>query len=369
MAVAEWSMPDAVDDERAEQFAPLSVLDGEGNADPELLDELGLDDDELRELYVDLVVARRVDAEAIALQRQGQLGVYASLKGQEAAQIGSARALRATDWVFPSYREVGVAHVRGVDVADLLHMWRGTWHGHHDPYENRFFLYAIPIATQVLHAVGFARGVALDGAGDAVLCYLGDGATSEGDAHEGLNFAGVWEAPIVFFVQNNQYAISLPFRQQTHAATVAQKAAGYGFPGLRCDGNDVLASMLAVQRALDRARGGGGPTLVEALTYRMEAHTTADDAARYREADELEHWQQMDPLTRYERFLKSSDRWDDDLQEHATRRASTEAAAVRDAIFDAPAPDPDELFDHVYVDPPSDFVRQRAQLRSERLSD
>lgn len=345
---------------------PLRVLDVAGNVvEPRLLDEAGLSDDDLRAMYRDMVVTRRVDEEAIRLQRQGQLGVYASSRGQEAAQVGSAHAAASRDWIFPSYREIGAAVVRGLPPSDLLHLWRGTWFAGHDPSEHRFALYAIPIATQCLHAVGFAMGSALQGSSQAVLSYLGDGATSEGDAHEAFNFAAVRRAPVVFFVQNNQYAISLSFAQQSGSATVAQKGIAYGMPALRCDGNDVIASHLAARRGLDRARNGDGPTLVEAVTYRLEAHTTADDASRYRDDDEIDRWRRRDPILRLQRFLTRQGLLDTDADADIAAAADQAAARVRAEIYEAPAPDPAELFDHVYVDMPASLAAQRDQMLAE----
>ena len=344
---------------------PVQLLaeDGTYTADSDW--PVDLDDQQLFELYRLMVIARQVDAQSITLQRQGQLGVYASLRGQEAAQIGSGFALAAQDWIFPSYREMGVALVRGVEPAELLHVFRGTWLGAHDPAKHRLGLITIAIGTQALHAAGFAMAAKLDGSDACAVCYMGDGATSEGDAHEAMNFAGVFEAPCVFFVQNNQYAISVPLARQTKAPTIAHKAVGYGMPGLRCDGNDVLASYAVMQRALRHAREGHGPCLVEAVTYRMEAHTTADDPTRYRQDSELEQWRSRDPITRYAAFLRARGLLDDDREAATADAARAEAQTARAAVYDAPHGDPLELFDHVYVDPPPRLLAQRAQLRAE----
>ena len=344
---------------------PVQLLDDSGVLHEVEEFPLDLKDDDLVDLYRQMVVARRVDRQAINLQRQGQLGVYASLLGQEAAQIGSAVALDAGDWVFPSYREMGAALVRGVDPADILHLFRGTWLSDHDPYEHRFALLSIPIGTQALHAAGFAMAARLDGADLVVLSYFGDGATSEGDTHEALNFAAVFDAPCVFFVQNNQYAISVPLASQTRAPTIAHKAIGYGMPGYRCDGNDVLATYAVTRAAIERARRGEGPALIEAVTYRMEAHTTSDDPSRYRSAEELAEWHARDPIARFETFLAAEGLLDDDVRAGIDEEASAAAARLRAEIYDAPHGDPLELFDHVYVDPPAAFAQQRAQLAHE----
>lgn len=344
---------------------PIQLLDDHGVLHEVEGFPLDLKDDDLRSLYRWMVLARRVDKQAINLQRQGQLGVYASLLGQEAAQVGSAYALAERDWIFPSYREMGAALVRGVDPGKVLHLFRGTWLSDHDPHEHHFGLLAIPIGTQTLHAAGFAMGAKLDGNDLVVLTYFGDGATSEGDTHEALNFAGVYEAPCVFFVQNNQYAISVPLSKQTHAPTLAHKAVGYGMPGLRCDGNDVLATYAVTRQAVDRARQGGGPTLIEAVTYRMEAHTTADDPTRYRSPEELEEWKRRDPIARFEAFLQSEGLLDDSLREQIDGEAAEFARRVREEVYDAPRGDPLELFEHVYVEPPPSYGEQREQLRRE----
>ena len=357
------SFPDPATSPPADPPVQLLDVDGTYTEDPQW--PVDVTDDQLVELYRMMVMARQIDAQSITLQRQGQLGVYASLRGQEAAQVGSAFALAPQDWVFPSYREMGVALVRGLDPRELLHVFRGTWLGAHDPAKHRFALITISIGTQALHAAGFAMGARLDGAECCAVAYLGDGATSEGDTHEAFNFAGVFTAPCVFFIQNNQYAISVPVTRQTAAPTIAHKAVGYGMPGYRCDGNDVLASYAVMRRALRHAREGHGPALVEAVTYRMEAHTTADDPTRYRDDDELEVWRAKDPITRYERFLRDRELLDDELVEAADRAARAEAQTVRAAIHDAPHGDPRELFDHVFVEPTDRLAAQRAQLDAE----
>lgn len=261
--------------------------------------------DDLRGLYRDMVLTRRFDAEATALQRQGELGLWASLLGQEAAQIGSGRATRTDDYVFPTYREHGVAWCRDIDPINLLGMFRGVNHGGWDPNSNNFHLYTIVIGSQTLHATGYAMGVAKDGADSAVVAYFGDGASSQGDVAESFTFASVYNAPVVFFCQNNQWAISEPTERQTRVP-LYQRAQGYGFPGVRVDGNDVLAVLAVTKWALERARSGEGPTLVEAYTYRMGAHTTSDDPTRYRHDDERAAWEAKDPIARLRTYLEAS---------------------------------------------------------------
>jgi pyruvate dehydrogenase E1 component alpha subunit len=344
---------------------PVQLLDDEGVLHDVEGFPLDLKEQDFRALYRLMVLARRVDRQAINLQRQGQLGVYASLLGQEAAQVGAAYALDEQDWIFPSYREMGAALVRGVDPAEILHLFRGTWLSAHDPYEHHFMLLAIPIGTQVLHAAGFAMGAKLDGSDLVVLTCFGDGATSEGDPHEAMNFAAVYDAPCIFLIQNNQYAISVPLSKQTRAPTIAHKAVGYGMPGYRCDGNDVLATYAVARKAVDRARRGEGPSLIEAVTYRIEAHTTADDPSRYRTDEELAEWKARDPIARFETFLESEGLLDDGFREEVEEEARAAAGRMRAGLVDAPSGDPLELFEHVYADPPSRFAEQRELLERE----
>uniref|UniRef100_UPI00259D1B28 thiamine pyrophosphate-dependent enzyme n=1 Tax=uncultured Reyranella sp. TaxID=735512 RepID=UPI00259D1B28 len=248
MTATDLAEPVATTQEPHLQREPLQLLGPDGTYAPSSGLTHGLEDGELQELYARMVVTRRVDREIINLQRQGQVGVYPSCLGQEGAQVGAAAALGSRDWVFPQYRELGFALQLGVTPTALAHLWRGTWHLGYDPFEHRYAPISIPIGTQALHAVGYAMGAKLDGVELATVACFGDGATSTGDVHEALNFAGVYQAPVVFFVQNNRYAISVPLAQQTAAPTLAHKAIGYGIPALRCDGNDVLASYVTTKR-------------------------------------------------------------------------------------------------------------------------
>jgi 2-oxoisovalerate dehydrogenase E1 component alpha subunit len=348
---------------------PVHLLDPDGTLHDDPEHPLDLDDDDLRILYRFMAVTRKVDREAINLQRQGQLGVYASCLGQEAAQVGSAFALDDNDWIFPSYRELGAALVRHVDAAGFLHLYRGTWLSDHDPYAHNFALMSIPIGTQALHATGFAMGARFDHNPIVTMTYFGDGGTSEGDPHEAMTFAGVMQAPVIFFVQNNQYAISVPLDKQTAAPTLAHKAVGYGIPGRRCDGNDVLATYAVTKRAVERARRGEGPTFIEAMTYRMEAHTTSDDPTRYRTQEELDEAAKTDPLARMRNLLTKLDLYDADLDREIEAQAQQTASEVRAGIYDAPHGDPMELFEHVYVDPTGHFEEQRELLRTELDAD
>ncbi|NBM17800.1 pyruvate dehydrogenase (acetyl-transferring) E1 component subunit alpha [Streptomyces sp. GC420] len=323
--------------------------------------------DELRGLYRDMVLTRRFDGEATALQRQGELGLWASLLGQEAAQIGSGRALRDDDYVFPTYREHGVAWCRGVDPTNLLGMFRGVNHGGWDPNSNNFHLYTIVIGSQTLHATGYAMGVAKDGADSAVIAYFGDGASSQGDVAEAFTFAAVYNAPVVFFCQNNQWAISEPTEKQSRVP-IYQRAAGFGFPGVRVDGNDVLACLAVTRAALERARRGEGPTLVEAFTYRMGAHTTSDDPTRYRHDDERAAWEAKDPISRLKAYLEREGIADEGFFAALEEESDALAKRVREAVRSMPDPDAMSMFEHVYADGHALVDEERAQFAAYQAS-
>ncbi len=317
---------------------------------------------QLRGLYRDMAVVRRLDAEAMALQRQGELGLWAPLCGQEAAQVGSARALRPDDFVVPSYREHGVAYCRGVDPVALLRLWRGTALSGWDPAVHAMATPAIVVGSQALHATGYALGVSLDGAASAVVTYFGDGASSEGDVAEALGFAASYTVPVVFFCQNNQWAISEPVRLQSHA-TIAQRAQGYGIPGIRVDGNDVLAVLAATRLALARAYAGEGPSLLEAVTYRMGPHTTSDDPTRYRTRAEEDAWQVKDPLARLGALLHREGLAGDAFDEEVEAGATEAAARLRAGCLAMPDPEPADLFEHVYAEPHPLLDEERAAYR------
>jgi 2-oxoisovalerate dehydrogenase E1 component alpha subunit len=321
--------------------------------------EVGLSESDLRQLLGLMIRSRRLDRECIALQRQGELTVYPPFEGQEAAQVGSAFALGPQDFVFPSFRELAAAVVRGVDVVEYLGYHRGTWHGGpYDPIANRFAPICVPVATQIVHAVGWALGAKLDRSGACAITYFGDGSTSEGDFHEGANLAAVFEAPVVLFCQNNGWAISVPLAEQSKAA-IAARAAGYGMPGVRVDGNDALAVYAATREALERARAGEGPTLIEAITYRIGPHSTADDVTRYRAADELEPWRTRDPIERYRRFLEGRSSIDDTAVKEIEEEAETWVAEIRARLVALGTPEDEEMFDHVFADLPSPLFRER----------
>jgi 2-oxoisovalerate dehydrogenase E1 component alpha subunit len=331
----------------------LLTPEGERVDDPRYSSDV--DDATLRDWYRDLVLVRRLDTEATALQRQGELGIWVSLLGQEAAQIGAGRALRSTDHAFPTYREHGLLWCRGIRVPELMGLFRGCDFGGWDPDALRTHLYTIVIGDQTLHATGYAMGVQRDGAvgtGDpdrdeAVIAFLGDGATSQGDVSEAFVFASVFQAPVVFFCQNNQWAISEPSERQSRIP-LYRRADGFGFPGVRVDGNDVIAVHAVTQAALARARAGEGPTLVEAFTYRMGAHTTSDDPSRYRPSAEVEHWKLKDPIARVKAYLARTGAADGAFFDTVEADAQELALEVREVVRGFPEPDPARMFEHVY---------------------
>ncbi|HSU48541.1 MAG TPA: thiamine pyrophosphate-dependent enzyme, partial [Arthrobacter sp.] len=253
-------------------------------------------DAELLAAYERLVVGRRVNDQNSALVRQGRMAVYPSSHGQEACQVAAALCLSGNDWMFPTYRDAVAVMTRGVDPVQVMTIFRGDWHGGYDPLEYKVGIQCTPLTTQLLHAVGVAHAAKLRGEDTVVLAMCGDGATSEGDFHEALNFAAVFHLPVIFFVQNNKYAISVPLAHQSVAPSLAHKAVGYGMAGERVDGNDVVALLAVLDRAVKLAREGSGPLLVEANTYRMQAHTNADDDTRYRENSEVAEWRAKDPV-------------------------------------------------------------------------
>jgi 2-oxoisovalerate dehydrogenase E1 component subunit alpha len=330
---------------------------------------LDITDDEIASLYRDLVLVRRIDSEAIALQRQGELGLWASLLGQEAAQIGAGRALKPQDMAFPSYREHGVAWCRDVDPLTLLGLFRGTNLGGFSPHEHNFTNYTIVIGAQTLHATGYAMGVVRDGmvgTGNpdrdmAVMTFFGDGASSQGDVNEAFVWAAASNLPVVFFCQNNQFAISAAVTTQSRVP-IFQRASGFGFPGVRVDGNDVLASLAVTRKALDDARNAQGPTLIEAFTYRMNPHTTSDDPSRYRLGAEAETWKLRDPIARVHAYLLRHARVSPGFFEDVEAEAQKLAEHVRTGCRALPNPTPQSPFDDLYVDMPDETREQRDEF-------
>ena len=344
---------------RPDQYVQLISPTGERRHDPEYDPWVAdVDADALTRLYRDMAIVRRLDAEATALQRQGELGLWPPLAGQEAAQIGSARALRDDDFVFSSYREHAVAWCRGVGPAELLTVWRGSAASGWNPFDHAMAVPQIIIGAQTLHATGYAMGLKWEESDAAAISYFGDGATSEGDVNEAFVFASSFDAPVVFFCQNNQWAISEPVDLQSKQH-LARRADGFGMPGIRVDGNDVLAVLAATRIALDRARRGEGPTLIEAVTYRMGPHTTADDPKRYRTDDELADWRTRDPLARVLALLGALGTDTDALEREVAEAARAAAAELRAAVTTIPDPEPMSVFDHVYAEPNTHLARQR----------
>ncbi|MER6567346.1 pyruvate dehydrogenase (acetyl-transferring) E1 component subunit alpha [Streptomyces sp. NPDC001093] len=336
---------------------PYRVLGTEGAAKA--------DADLLRRLYAQLVRGRRYNTQATALTKQGRLAVYPSSTGQEACEVAAALALEERDWLFPSYRDTLAVVARGVDPVEALTLLQGDWHSGYDPYAHRVAPLSTPLATQLPHAVGLAHAARLKGDDVVALALVGDGGTSEGDFHEALNFAAVWQAPVVFLVQNNGFAISVPLAKQTAAPSLAHKAVGYGMPGRLVDGNDAVAVHEVLSDAVRHARAGGGPTLVEAVTYRIDAHTNADDATRYRGDAEVEAWRAHDPIELLEHELTERGLLDEAGIEAARKDAEAMAASLRERMNRDPERDPMALFDHVYAETTAQLREQRALLRAE----
>ena len=339
----------------------LSILDSDGKLDTKLEPKLSPDD--LKRLYRAMVLGRRLDERMLKLQRQGRIGTFAPIKGQEASQIGSVFTLTPTDWMVPSFRETASMLWRGWPIEKMLALFAGRLEGSQPAPEQRDLPIAIPVATQLPHAVGLAYGIQYRGEDAVVMAYFGDGATSEGDFHEACNFAGVWQVPIVFVCQNNQWAISVPLKKQTNSRTIAQKASAYGFPGIQVDGNDVLAVYAASRDAVLKARAGEGPTLIECVTYRLGVHTTADDPTKYRADEEVKAWEQKDPLTRFRAYLEKKKLLDDSVE----AQVDEEIARAVERFEAMPPADPLGMFDHAYAELPPDVAAERAEL-AERLA-
>jgi pyruvate dehydrogenase E1 component alpha subunit len=338
----------------------LSILDSDGTLDAKL--EPTLSPDDLKRLYRAMVLGRRLDERMLKLQRQGRIGTFAPIKGQEASQIGSVFTLRPTDWMVPSFRETASMLWRGWPIEKILALFAGRLEGSRPDPEQRDLPITIPVATQLPHAVGIAYGIQYRGEDAVVMAYFGDGATSEGDFHEACNFAGVWHVPVVFVCQNNQWAISVPLKKQTNSRTIAQKALAYGFPGIQVDGNDVLAVYAASRDAVLKARAGEGPTLIECVTYRLGVHTTADDPTKYRSDEEVKAWEQKDPLTRFRAYLEKKNLLDGSVE----AEVDEEIARAVERFEAMPPADPLGMFDHAYAELPPDVAAERAEL-AERL--
>ncbi len=345
----------------APKVESLSVLTADGKLDKEL--EPKINDGDLRRLYKTMLGSRRLDERCLMLQRQGRLGTYAPSKGQEAVSLGVAYSLTQDDWFVPTFRESTGLFWRGWPIATWLIYWGGSEAGNEGPADSNNLPLCVPIASQCQYGMGIAWGCKLRGEGRVCATFCGDGGTSEGDFHEALNFAGVYNLPLIMVVQNNHWAISVPRSHQTAARTFAQKAIAYGFDGLQVDGNDILAMIVAVREAVEKARTGGGPTLIEAVTYRMSMHTTADDPKKYRKDEEVKEWEPRDPLLRFEEYLRKKK-----LIDAASEKAiEGEIAAELDQaikVYEQYRPDPLEFFDHTYAEMTPELKAQKAELKA-----
>lgn len=344
----------------------LSVLDENGELDSEL--EPDIDTDRLQRMFRTMLLSRRFDERLLTLQRQGRIGTFAPVRGQEACQIGAMSALDDSDWFVPAFREFAAMHWRGFPLADILVFVAGYNEGAAIPEGSHDFPLAVPVATQVPHAVGLAYAAQYKGRDEVPIAFFGDGATSEGDFHEALNFAGVLQTPVIFLCQNNQWAISLPREKQSRSKTLAQKGLAYGLPCLQVDGNDILAVHAAVSEAAGRARNGGGPTLIECVTYRLSIHTTADDPGKYRDQAEVDQWERRDPLPRFQHYLKQRELLSDDDVESMEDEI---ADAIDRAWDDAEArindlAGPEVMFDYIYAERPPYLDAQRETFEQRR---
>ena len=326
-------------------------------------ESLDFDEEELKDIYRKMMLARKFDEKAFSLQRRGEISTYAPHKGQEATQIGAMFALEDEDWMVPSFRETAAFIMRGAPLDKIFQRWMGDANGQKGLKELNTLPVAIPVGTQNLHNAGIGMAMEFEEDENAVLGFTGDGSTSQGDFHESLNFAGVYSAHSVFFVQNNQYAISMPIEKQTKSDTLAQKAVAYGIDGVQVDGNDVLAVIKTVREALEKARNGE-PALIEALTYRLEDHTTSDDSTRYRGEEEVEEWREEDPLKRFREYLKENDIWTDELEDYEEEAEEKVDEAAQEAI-EAEDPEFDEMFDYVYGEMPELLKKEQEQFKEE----
>ena len=345
---------------------PVQFLDDTGHRVQAITDDYSEPaHEQLVAAYRAMVIGRRFDIQATTLAKQGRLAVYPPSRGQEACQVGSMLALSEGDWAFPTYRDSMALVTRGLDPIEILNLPRGYSHCGYDPMAARTAPQCTPLATQLVHAAGFAYGEKRRGRPTVAMAFVGDGGTSEGDFHEALNFAAVFKSPVVFLVQNNRYAISVPLSKQSAAPSLGYKGIGYGIPSEQVDGNDAMAVLAVLNKAVAHARSGQGPVLVEAHTYRLDAHTNADDATRYRDSDEVDDWVHRDPIARLEAWLLREGIVDDAFIASVTEEAEAFAADVRDRMSTDPVVDPMSLFDNVFATPTSQLLEQRAMVRAE----
>lgn len=350
-----------------EDYHPLKgkmfrMLNPDGTLQPDA--KAPLDDQETLQLYDKMLFTRLADQKALMLQRQGRMGTYAPVWGQEASQVGSAYALQKGDWIFPAFRELGATLMMGIPLRTIYLYWMGFEEGSRAPEGIQVMPVSIPVGTHLLHAVGTAWASAIRGDKILTVAYFGDGATSKGDFHEAMNFAGVFKAPALFFCQNNQFAISVPRTMQTASETIAQKAIAYGIQGIQVDGNDLFAVYAATKEAVDRARSGGGSTLIEAVTYRFGPHTTADDPTKYRKEEEIEAWKPLDPLARTRLYLKERGQWDEAVEKRLTETAQQEIDRAVKAAEEVPVPEVEDIFKYVYAEMTPQLKEQLEYLKT-----
>jgi pyruvate dehydrogenase E1 component alpha subunit len=350
-----------------EDYDPLKgkmfqILKPDGTLQPGL--KPPIEDKQTLGLYQKMVFIRVADQRGLLLQRQGRFGTYAPIWGQEACQVGSGYVLQKGDWVFPAFREIGITLMMGIPLKSFFVYWMGNEMGSRAPEDINVLPVSIPVGTHIPHAVGTAWAAKIKGDKIVTMSFFGDGATSKGDFHEAMNFAGVFKTPTVFFCQNNQFAISVPRSRQTASATIAQKAIAYGFDGIQVDGNDLFAVITATKEAVDKARSGGGPTLIEGVTFRFGPHTTADDPTKYRDNEEIERWKPLDPMVRLRFYLKGKGLWSEEVENRMTEDAQKEIDQVVKDAESFPAPKPEEIFEYVFAEMTPQLKEQLEYLGS-----
>ena len=341
----------------------VQVMDKDGNVDKEEFPNI--EEDKIKEMYHLMKLLRALDEKLFALQRSGKIGTYAQTKGQEASQIGSGFVLKEEDWFVPSFRELGVYICRGIDRGKLVQVWNGDTRAFADVEKTHSTPVSIPIASQLLHATGIAWGSKYNEKEEATIVYFGEGATAEGDFHEALNFAAVLNLPVVFFCQRNQWSISTPYEKESSTKTIAEKAVAYGIEGVQVDGNDVLGVYKVTEDALNKARDGNGPTLIEAVTYRMGDHTTSDDSSKYRSEEEIKEWESKCPLLRLEKYFQSIGTWNDDYKRWVEETVQKEVEEAVEKGFNVEPPKPEQMFEDVYIEKPEILKEQEKELKEE----